>query len=488
MEEKSLAKNSIYNIIYKTLNVIFPLLTSMYVSRVLLSDGIGQVASAKNLVTYFTLLAASGLPIYGTKKIAEVRNNSRSINKVFSELYIINFISTSFYTFSYYLIIVIFNQFKTERLLYLIVGLQIVLNVFNVDWFYQGIEEYRYIMVRSFLIKIICFVLIIFFVREQKDYLIYAMISTLGVALNYIFNIYHLKNKVKFVISGLSIFPHLKFILTLFVSSIAIEIYTLADITMLTAMTTRSNVGYYSNAINGVKTIKESIVAICGVFLPRLSYYYANNEIDKFKKLSIQGLKILSYFSIPAAIGVFILADKIILILFGENFILSINTVRILSISIITVSLNNFIGYQIFVVIGKEKYMVFISFFGAIFNVIANTLFIPLYAHNGAAFASALTELIVCIMYCYLFFKIFSVENLLNHFVSIIISIIGMTLLVVLIQNFNMPILLNCIISSFFGCITYVCIGFMFKNEISFLLFEKIKNILKKYEIKNKSF
>ena len=309
------------------------------------------------------------------------------------------------------------------------------------------------------------------------------MASVLGVALNNVFNVIHLKGKIKFQFTGLSIVKHLRFIITLFASALAIEIYTLADITMLTKMTDKANVGYFSNAVNGVKTIKELIVAICAVFLPRLSFYYANDQKIEFKNLAQKGIKILLFFSVPAAVGCFLLADKIVILLFGKAFVPAILTVRILTVSIITIGLSNFIGYQILVVVGKEKRMLFISVIGAVLNVILNLFLIPLYAHNGAAYASAFTELLVCFLYCYSFYKYIRIDNFLNYFTSIMIAVISMGICVELIGYINLPIIIECLISVFIGGLVYIGIGVLLKNEIAIMIIEKFRPLLKRAEI-----
>ncbi|HEY8390332.1 MAG TPA: oligosaccharide flippase family protein [Clostridia bacterium] len=101
----SLAKNSVYNIFYKLLNIVFPLLTSAYVARILLPDGVGKVAYALNIVQYFLLVAALGLPNYGTREIARVRDDRNKLNSLFSELFIINAISTTICILAYYSLI-----------------------------------------------------------------------------------------------------------------------------------------------------------------------------------------------------------------------------------------------------------------------------------------------------------------------------------------------------------------------------------------------
>lgn len=478
MREKSLTKNSIYNVIYKSLNVVFPLVTSMYVSRVLLSDGVGRVASAKNLVTYFTLLAALGLPTYGTKKIAELRNEPNLLSKTFSELYLINLISTTICTIWYFSIVLSVNTYKSDFMLYAIVGLQVVLNVFNIDWFYQGIEEYGYIMIRSLAVKIISFIFIIVFVRNQSDYLYYALASVLGVAFNYIMNVIHLRKIIRFTFKGLNLKRHIKYLLILFSTGIAVEIYTLSDITMLTIMTDKNCVGYYSNAINGIKTIKEMIVAICAVFLPRLSFHYAQGEKETFINLANKGIKILLFFSIPAAVGCFILADKMVLLLFGKGFVKAILTVRILAMSIITVGLSNYIGYQILIIIGKEKMMLYISSFGAVLNIVMNYFLISLLQHNGAATASMLTEVIVCCFYICAYNKYIGFQWLPKYVFRIVISTLLMSISINFIMLINSTIIISCLISVCVGVCIYLISSLILKNEIAVLLWKKGLNKL----------
>lgn len=482
MREKSLAKNSIYNVIYKSLNVIFPLITSMYVSRVLLSDGIGQVASAKNLVTYFTLLAALGLPTYGTKKIAEIRNDSKKLSKIFSELYVINFISTIICTLCYFSIVFFVPAYRGSISLYAIVGLQVVLNIFNIDWFYQGIEEYGYIMIRSLAVKIVSFLFIIVFVRDQSDYLYYALASVLGVAFNYVMNVLHLRKLVRFTLNNLELKRHIGHLFLLFSTGIAIEIYTLSDITMLTVMTNNDCVGYYSNAINGVKTIKEMIVAVCAVFLPRLSYYYAQGKNEIFLDLANKGIKILLFFSVPAAIGCFLLADKIVLLLFGKGFVNAILTVRILAMSIVTIGMSNYIGYQILIIIGKEKRMLINSIFGASLNIVINYILIGQLQHNGAAIASMFTEVVVCILYLYAYHKYIGLEWFLKYIYKIIISSTIMACCVWGCLLINLPLVFNCLVSVVCGGMIYAGVSILVKNEVAIAVWKQINSKILKHK------
>ena len=247
--KKSIATNAIFNVLYKLLNALFPLITATYVSRVILPEGVGKVAYAQNVVMYFTYIAALGLPTYGTREIAREKSSVRNRNRVFSELFTINFISTSLCVIAYIILINAFGGFAEDKTLHYVAGIAIILNYINVDWVYQGFEEFKYISIRSMIVKTISVVAIFIFVRKKEDFVIYALIHCLAVAGNNLFNIIHLRKFVKLDFSDVILGKHFKPLLILLSSSIAIELYTLVDTTMLGAICTKEIVGYYSNAM-----------------------------------------------------------------------------------------------------------------------------------------------------------------------------------------------------------------------------------------------
>lgn len=470
---KSLAKNSFYNIIYRCLNVIFPLIISAYVSRILMAEGIGKVASAQNIVTYFALIAALGLPTYGVKKIAET-NDRDQLSKYFSELFVINLISSIICSVLYYSMILSVDFFADKRSLFLIVGIQIVFNIINVDWFYQGREEYRYIMIRSFLIKLASLLAVFVFVKSSDDFIIYALIQTLVKVANYLFNIVHIRKYIDFTIHNITLKSHLKPLFILLAASIAIEIYTLADTTMLSAMCTDTIVGYYSNARKGIDVVRTLVTAICAVFLPRLSFYYANNKYNDFNILANRGLKILTFLSIPAAVGLLLLADDFVAVMFGNSFEPAAITIKILTISIITVAFSNFIGYQILVTIGKEKMMLISTIFGAVTNICLNYILIPLFYHNGAAFASVITELVVTLIQFSAVRGAIKIEIDKKFIVSTVFSIIVMTVIVIGLKNAVESQFIELFLACIIGVAAYLTMSLITKNQIAETLKSKV--------------
>lgn len=158
------------------INLIFPLVSAAYVARILQPDGIGSVAYAQNITSYFVSLAQLGIPTYGVREIAKVRVSKERLNDTSSELLLINFCSTTVALLFYYIFVGVGNIFFEDRVLFLCYGIIIVFNYISVDWFFQGIEEYGYIMVRSLAVKCLMFFSLILFVRNHNDYIIYAVI------------------------------------------------------------------------------------------------------------------------------------------------------------------------------------------------------------------------------------------------------------------------------------------------------------------------
>ena len=168
---KSVSRNSAFSMINKGLSVVFPLVTVSYISRVLGAAGIGEVSSAQNLATYFSMAAALGIPSYGVRAIAQSKRDENSCNKTFSELFTINFISSIIATVLYLIPAFCFRINNSNTALALIFSSIIVFNIINIEWVYQGYEEYEYIMIRSLVVKIVSLLLLFVFVRKKVIWL-----------------------------------------------------------------------------------------------------------------------------------------------------------------------------------------------------------------------------------------------------------------------------------------------------------------------------
>lgn len=473
MKNKSLVKNSIYNVAYKLLNVLFPLITATYIARVLLATGVGLIAYSQNVVAYFVTFASLGIPNYGIREIARSKNYIEKRNKIFSELFIINFISTSFCLILYYVMISLFPFFHQHIDLYKIMGLMLIFNLFNVDWFYQGEEEFRYITHRSFLIKILSMILMFAFVKDKTDVENYALILCFAVGGNNILNIFNLrKHNVRLEIKNLNFIIHLKPVLYLMASVIAIEIYTMLDTTMIGSLGTAEQVGYYSNSMKLVKILISVVTAIGGVLLPRLSYYKELGKIDECSKIVSRVFEVMLFLFVPAQIALLILSKPIIIILFGNSFIPAATTLTLTSLLICGLGFSNLFGTQVLLTFNAERKLLFATIVGAVINVVLNLFLIPQFAQNGAAVASVLSEIVVTIICINNSLKYIKLIIQSRFILSLFISNLLLCILLMVIRLSNLSSLLMIIFAILAFVLIYIPCNVLLKNPILSQLFQ----------------
>ena len=399
-KNSNVAINGLFFAGYRVLNILFPLITSVYVARVLLPSGTGRVAYAQNVVTYFTLLASLGLPTYGTREIARTLSSEEKYNETFFELISINTISTTICAVAYYTLCFTIPSFRNDLQLYLVAGLAIVLNYFNIDWLYQGREEYKYIAIRGFLIKALSVALHFLVVREQSDYVAYAGIYCLVLGGNNFVNCIGLKRRVHFTKRKLNLKRHLKPIIILFATTVAIELYTMLDTTMLGIMCSDQVVGYYSYAMKTTKIIITVLTAATTVLLPRLSSTYHISR-ERYKSLANKGIAFLVSVSIPISTYMYFNAYDIVVFLYGNHYENAVETLKILALLIPFISFSTYLGAQILCSANCERDMMVAVSIGAITNILMNAILIPRFYQNGAAIASVASEFIVMLCDAY---------------------------------------------------------------------------------------
>lgn len=473
MKEKSLASNYIFNTIYTLLNILFPLITTSYVSRVLFAEGIGKVSFAANIVSYFLVISQLGIPRYGPREIAKKRGFKDEQNNIFWEIFSINFISTFFMVILYYIVLLNVTVFKENIFLMSIMGLTLIFNFINVDWFYTGMEEYKYITIRSILIKIISLICLFLFVKDKQDFWIYGLIQCCGVGGNYIFNIFNLRKFIRRPTIKLNLLKHMKSIIILLSMTIAIGVYAQLDTTMIGILCSNENVGYYTNSMKMITIIIGVVTSISTVLLPRLSWYYENGEFDKVNNITNIALKLVIYIAFPASLGVILVAEPMILTIFGDTFKQSIITIRVLSFLIPAMAIGNLFGTQILMIVNEEKKLLYSVIIGAVINVLLNMFLIPKFQQNGAACASVIAETIVMLIQYVFAKKYIKLHINIGFIIKVIVALVGMILMLKITDVYS-SITIKLIMRIIIGGITYMSISFIIRNEVSIY----IKNIL----------
>ena len=402
MTRTSIKKNFLMNIVLTMSSFLFPLITFPYVTRVLLAEGTGRVAFATSIISYFSLFAQLGIPTYGIRACAQVRDNKKELTRTVHELVIISLITTTISYIVLLLTIAMIPRFQEEKRLLLIISTGIILSVFGVEWLYKGLELYSYITIRSIIFKFIALIAMFLMVRTKDDYLQYGFITVLAANASNILNLVNANKYIGFrPLERYDLKRHWRPVVIFFAMACASTIYTHLDVVMLGFMKTNTDVGYYNAAVK-IKTVLVSIVTSLGaVVLPRASYYVENDQMEEFWRICKKALTFVILLATPLTIYFIMFARDGVLFLSGDAFESSVVPMQIIMPTLILIGITNILGIQILVPTGREKIVLYSEVAGAVTDVIINAALIPRMASTGAAIGTLVAEAVVLVVQYY---------------------------------------------------------------------------------------
>jgi O-antigen/teichoic acid export membrane protein len=408
----SIKKKFFYNIILSVTQVLFPLITFSYVARVIEPVGIGTVSFVESICRYAILIAALGIPVYGVREVAKVKDDKEALSKLCSELLVIHFVVTIFISIIY--LITVLNITKlNDNLDYYLLGLLMVFsNIFIMEWYFQGIGDFKFITLRTLIVRVITTFSVFFLVKDTSDGINFFLLTVITNIINGIVNFWHVKRSLNLILSfNLErLKKHISPLAFIFGSTISISIYVLLDTIMLGFLADEKAVGFYSLALKISKVPMLFVGALGLVLIPQLSYHFHQNEIEKFKILILKSLNFVFTFSIPVIFYIFGFSHELLFVFAGEQFVEAGSTLKILSVVVLFIGMSNVFGLQILTPMGKDKYLTFSVFLGTVTSLILNFIFIPLYQENGAAIANVFAELIVTTATLYFAKKFISLD------------------------------------------------------------------------------
>ncbi|CUM74791.1 Putative O-antigen transporter [Anaerostipes hadrus] len=486
MENKntSVKLNFLMNAILTISAFIFPLITFPYVSRILLPEGTGKVSFATSVVTYFALFAQLGIPTYGIRACAKVRDNKEKLTRTVQEIFIINIVMSLITYIVFFLVLNIVPRMQADKTLFVITSSTILFNAIGMDWLYKGLEKYTYITIRSIIFKFIALLAMFMFVHQKSDYIVYGGISIFAGSASNICNLLNVKKYIQIKpIGKYNIKQHMRPILIFFAMSCATTIYTNLDTVMLGFMKTDMDVGYYNAAVK-IKNILLGIVTSLGtVLLPRASYYIENDYMEEFRRITQKAIKFVFLISIPLTVYFILYAKEGILFLSGNAYSKAILPMQVIMPTLIFIGLTNIMGIQILVPLGREKIVLYSEIAGAIVDLFINILLIPRMAATGAAIGTLIAELAVWIVqFVALRYDIIEAYKKVKYF-AIILGIIIASMLSIWIKLFRLGSFITLVLTAivFFG--TYGVTLIIAKEP---LVNEIVEQILKKILKKNR--
>lgn len=354
---------------------------------------------ATSLISYFNMFAQLGIPTYGIRACAKVRDNREELTRTAHELLLINLIMDAVSYGALILTLIFVPRLQEDRTLYIIVSATILLTSIGMEWLYKALEQYTYITVRSIIFKIVALATMFLLIHQQSDYVIYGGITILAASASNIFNFINARNYIGMKpVRGYDLRRHLKPVAVFFAMACATTIYTHLDTLMLGFMTTDADVGYYNAAVK-IKTILVSIVTSLGtVLLPRASYYVQHGQMCEFKKITRKAINFVVLLATPLMLYFIFFAKEGILFLSGSAYAGSIVPMQIIMPTLLLIGITNILGIQILVPLGREKIVLYSEIAGAIVDVIINAWLIPRYTSAGAALGTLAAEAIVLLI------------------------------------------------------------------------------------------
>lgn len=486
MKNKSLGVNALLNGLRSALNLVFPLITFPYVSRILSVDGMGIYNFSNTYINYFLLIAGLGIATYAVREGAKYRDEKEKIKIFSSQVFTINLISTVIAYILLLVSLVIFKNLHNYISCVLILGLQIFFTTIGTEWIYTIYEDYAYITIRSIIFKMISIVLLFIFVKNSNDYLWYAAITVLANVGSNILNFIHAKSfcRIK-VVKKISLKRHLKPILIIFASTVAITIYVSSDTTILGLLKDDYAVGIYGVAVKIYTMVSGLISGLLMVTIPRLAMLIGKRMVKEYTYILQEVVSTLSLLGLPASIGLVMLSKEVILIIAGQKYLSGTFSLQIIIWALIFSNFSTIFNQCVLIPTKREAKSLRNTVITGLVNIGLNFIFIPLWSYNGTAFSTVIAEFMIMTLNGWsardFIGPILKSNKFLKNILDSVIGCIGIVLICLLLKIGIDSIIWRTIFSVIMSIIIYGAILIVLKNEIAMEYLNKImKRIMNK--------
>ena len=484
MNKKSLGLNAVLNGLRSTLNLFFPLITFPYISRVLSVSGIGIFNFSNTYISYFILIAGLGISTYSVREGAKYRENKEKINEFSSQIFSLKMVATIISYILLFASLIIFKNLHNYVSCILIFSVQILFTTLGTEWIYTIYEDYTYITIRSIVFKIISIILLFLLVRKPEDYLIYATIAVFSAVGSNLLNFIHARNFVHIrLTTKINWRYHLKPVLVIFASAIAVTIYVSSDTTILGLLKNDYAVGIYSTSVKIYQMAQSLLSALLTVTIPRLAFLWGKKRIVEYNQVLSKVLNSLGVLVLPAAVGLIMLSREVILIIAGEKYLPSVNSLRIISWAIIFSIFSWIFSDCVLIPAKREKLVLRNTIVTAIENIILNFILIPFMSYDGTSLSTVIAEFTVMVMNGYSCWDIIKSvilkKDTLKNLLDSIIGCVGIVI-VCLLCNFGFKsMIFKTIFSVILSVIMYGAILVLLENKNAYSILDRAKMILK---------
>ena len=483
MEKKnSLFKNTIYKSILSLVNIVVPIIIGPYIARLLDVKLYGIYNTTLANFQMFLAFASFGVYNFGVREISRIRNDRDKVSKLFTNLFVISLMS-NILILLIYICFVLFTSTGTAMMIYFILIIQIMANVVYVEFVNEALENYKFITIKSVIVKIIYFISLLAFVRKPSNIIIYAIIVSLTVFLNNIISFIYAKTKIKFDFSHIEIKKYIKPLVAVLIITNVDLLYSQLDKVMLGRYVNEVSVTLYFIPYYIVSTLAAIPYSIINVSIPRLSYVLKNEGKETYEEKLNNSISSLLFIIIPMCFGVFVLAKEIIVIYSGNKYMASVIPLMIVCITRIIISLESVMNNLVMYPNDKENRIMKVSLVCGLLNLVMNYSLVVLKKFNPitAFITTGISELFIFIWhytysrrYMKLSIKVFSKENILYLLLGILFIPISL-----LIKELNLGFVIYILVTMFVCSFVYFIVLFIKKDKNLIFILDKFKIRLK---------
>lgn len=462
----SLKKNFIYVLLQQLILIGLPFLTIPYISRVLGPGGVGLYSYSFSIITLFINVFLLGSNLYAVRAIAKSREGNGGLAATFSEILTIRTALLALASGAYF----IFVQFMDHKWIFYLQYIHLFGAFFDITWLYQGLEQFKKVVIRNILVKLLGFGSVFIFVKNEEDLAIYTIIMASSVLIGNTALFYRINDFVKFTwsINAATFRMHLLQMLVLFIPAFSAMIYSVMDKTLLGILSTTEQVGYYEQSYKIVFMI-ASLIGISGtVMLPRTSSIIERRDFEKLRQVLHQGVAYTILLVLPITLGFVLISEEFVLWFLGSKFEPSVLVAMVLAPVIIFKSLGVIFGSWYLVPMEMNKEYTLPIVFGAVVNIIINVLLIPRYGAAGAATSTVITEGLIVVIQIWFLRNVLDFKSIFKTFFVkyLIFAVVmyGVTNWAVSFLSFN--IFFSILVKVVIGVIIYLGLLLIFKDKL----------------------
>ena len=474
----SLQKNFIYSSILTVSKYLFPLIVYPYVSRTLGLSNIGIVNFVDNLVNYFVFISMMGITTVGVREIAAVRSNQQELSKTFVSLLSLTAITTLIAVAALWIAMYTVPALMPYQDLLYVGLIKLVFNLFLMEWFFMGVEDFRYITNRSILVKCLYVLCVFMFVKDASDYKVYYGISVAMVTVNALINLIYIRKFVHYSFHAIDMRPLYRAFLIMGVYVLLTNVYTSLNPVWLGFVTDTDEVGYFTTATKLHNIIMAFLLSFTNILFPRVSNLLAEGKNEEFWQKINTAFDAIFLFAFPTICFMLVAGPDLLHFVVGDGFEGSYLPFRIITPLVLVIGIEQILVIQILMATHCDNVVLRNSFIGAIVALVFNMLLTSYLGANGSAVVWVIAECTIMALSSWAIYRKFKYVPPYKRFFTYLLSYVPLLLLSLLVywylDNTYAIVLSLGILTVLYAAVNEL---FILKNKVAHQLLQSIRRL-----------